>query len=584
MRARSPGRLGGRARPQAVQHRGGPRVRRDLLGPPRVLPADEGDRRRLPHPRFRGRPNPSAAVRPGLALPHGDREGLQGAREASPSGLRRRPARVPESAVGHRSPSTIPAAGCVTPPRHNVYSTAAALIRTEVSRIPRSLQESLETLADDVLLELAQAHGVEAADSRGREKMIHALLGLPDSAGVAAEADRLRIESRLERLRPRQLRELGERHQVSLQGLKKKSELVEALAGSKDSSDILAELEGIAERTTEPLRRTSWSYAILAAQALLEPCDPTDPAAAEAVAVLNRSREAFVRGSVGDDALLGDLVRAAGDAHAKEADRVRELLAQTRDAIREAANLGASVALAEDAWKQGADFLDRHRLASARESFVEAGRRAGDARTRRIEEVEGSVPAVADHIELARNVGADVREAEGLLDQARTAISAVEHGRAGDLLKRAERLAMKGQQRQIERAIQLRQSQVEKAQAIIVASEPVLREAESYDLSAAEVRTLLRQARDVLGKGDYLARLTLARNAEEAARHLEGQVDEERRRRGISKPVAGMCGVCSSRRVAFDDDGGGRCADCGSVFRWRGPLGVWERLRALLAP
>jgi len=48
----------------------------------------------------------------------------------------------------------------VTPPRHNVYSTAAALIRTEVSRIPRSLQESLETLADDVLLELSQAHGV----------------------------------------------------------------------------------------------------------------------------------------------------------------------------------------------------------------------------------------------------------------------------------------------------------------------------------------------------------------------------------------------------------------------------------------
>src|SRR6266545_2003006 len=449
----------------------------------------------------------------------------------------------------------------------------------------------------------------------------------------SAEADRLWIESRLERLRPRQLRELGERHRVSLQGLKKKSELVEALAGSKDPSDILAELEAIpekepgflfgketgpdvervealleaarkrfqerrfeaalsaaheasriAERTTEPLRRTSWSYAILAAQALLEPCDLTDPAAADAVAVLNRSRDAFVRGSVGDDALLGDLVRAAGDAHAKEADRVRELLAQTRDAIREAANLGASVALAEDAWKQGADFLDRHRLASARESFVEAGRRAGDARTRRIEEVEGSVPAVANHIELARNVGADVREAEGLLDQARTAISAVEHGRAGDLLKRAERLAMKGQQRQIERAIQLRQSQVEKAQAIIAASEPVLKEAESYDLSAAEVRTLLRQARDVLGKGDYLAGLTLARNAEEAARHLEGQVDEERRRRGISKPVAGMCGVCSSRRVAFDDDGGGRCADCGSVFRWRGPLGVWERLRSLLAP
>ncbi len=519
------------------------------------------------------------------------------------------------------------------PPRHNVYSGAAALIRAEVSRIPRSLQETLEALPDDVLEELARAHGLDPADPRGRDNLIHALLELPGSAGIAAEADRLRIESRLERLRPRQLRELGERHRVSLQGLKRKSDLVEALAGSRDSSDILVELEAIlekesgflfgkesgvdaervealleaarkrfqeqrfeaalsaaheasriAERTTEPLRRASWSYAILAAQALLEPCDPTEPTAADAAAVLTRARDAFVQGSVVDDALLSDLVRAAGHANAREADRVRELLAQTRDTIREAANLGAAVALAEDAWKQGADFLDRHRLASARESFVEAARRAGDASSRRIEEVAGSVPSVEDHIELARNVGADVGEAESLLDQARTSISAAEYGRAGDLLKRAERLAMKGQQRQIERAIQLRQSQVEKAQAIIAASEPVLKEAESYDLSAAEVRTLLRQARDVLAKGDYLAGLTPARNAEEVARSLEGQVDEERRRRGISKPVAGICGVCSSRRVAFDDDGGGRCEDCGSVFRWRGPLGVWERLRALLAP
>src|SRR6266702_5943798 len=635
MRARSPSRLGGRARPQAVQHRGGPRVRRDLLGPPRVLSADEGDRRRLSDPRFRGRPNPSAAVRPGLALPHGDREGLQGAREASPSGLRRRPARVPESAVGHRSPSTIPAAGCVTPPRHNVYSTAAALIRTEVSRIPRSLQESLETLADDVLLELAQAHGVEAAESRGREKMIHALLGLPDSAGVAAEADRLWIESRLERLRPRQLRELGERHRVSLEGLKKKSDLVAAIAAAPVSPEILMELEAqdtaerdsgvvlgrdadvdyervedlleqarkrfqerqfeaaltaaqeasrIAERTTEQLRRASWSYAVLAAQGLLEPCNPEDPETATARALLDRARDVFFQGQLMDDAFLQDLVRAAEVAHAREAERVRDLLALTRDSIREAANLGASIALAEDAWKRGGDDLDRDRLAAARESFVEAGQRAEDARLRRIREVEESIGLVSDHIALARNVGADMQEAEGLHQAARTAVAVGEHGQAGDLLKRAERLSMKGQQRQIERAMQLRRAQVEKAQAIINACEPVLKEAESYDLSATEVRVLLRQAQDVLTKGDYLVGLTFARNAEEAAQRLEAQVADERRRRGIQVPASGTCGVCRSPRVTFQDDGWGWCEDCGNTFRWRGAFGVWERLKAILIP
>ncbi len=422
---------------------------------------------------------------------------------------------------------------------------------------------------------------------------------------------------------------------MSLHGLKRKSDLVEALAGAPDSSEILMELEAqssveresglafgresdldferveelleqarkrfrerrfeaaltavqeasrIAERTTEQLQRASWSYAVLAAQGLLEPCDPDDSEAQAARALLERAREAFFRGPLGDDAILRDLVRAAETAHAREAERVRDLLALTRDAIREAANLGASIALAEDVWKRGADFLDRNRLSAARESFLEAARRADDARRRRIREVEESIGSVSDHIALARNVGADMKDAEELHQAARTAVAAGEHGHAGDLLKRAERLAMKGQQRQIDQAIQLRKAQVEKAQAILAACEPVLKEGESYDLTTAEVRTLLRQAQDVLAKGDYLAGLTFARNAEEAAQRLEGQIAEERRRRGIEKPASGICGVCRSRRVAFEDDGWGRCQDCGSTFRWRGPLGVWERLKGLLAP
>lgn len=465
--------------------------------------------------------------------------------------------------------------------------------------------------------------------------MVAALVALPGADALLAEADRRRITYRLERARPRQLRELAQRHRVNLRGLKRRSDLVEALAGAPDASAILMELEAqapgdreaglvlnresggdfdrveelleqarkrfqerrfesaltaaqeaarIAERTTEQLRRASWSYAILAAQGLLEPCDPADPETVDARALLDRARESFFHGSLVNDPLLRDLVRASEAAHHREAERVRDFLALTRDAIREAANFGAPVAFAEDAWKRGADFLDRDRLAAARESFVEAAQRADDARRRRIREVEESVESVSDHIQLARNVGADMQEAQTLHTAAQTAIAAGEHGQAGDLLKRAERLAMKGQQRQLERAMQLREAQVEKGRAILAACEPILKEAESYDLSPSEVRTLLRQAQDVLTKGDYLGGLTLARNAEEAARRLEGQIAEERAHRGIVKPTSGICGVCRSRQVTFEDDGWGRCTQCANSFRWRGPLGVWERLQALFPP
>jgi len=503
------------------------------------------------------------------------------------------------------------------------------------SRTPSSPREAFSTLPDQVLHDLAVAHGLDPTRYPNRNSLIEALASSPEAEVLLAEADRRRMEYRLERLRPRQLRELGERHRVSLLGLKRKSDLVAAIAAAPVSPEILMELEAqdtaerdsgvvlgrdadvdyervedlleqarkrfqerqfeaaltaaqeasrIAERTTEQLRRASWSYAVLAAQGLLEPCNPEDPETVTARALLERARNVFFQGQLLDDAFLQDLVRAAEVAHGREADRVRDLLALTRDSIREAANLGASIALAEDAWKRGGDFLDRDRLAAARESFVEAAQRVEDARIRRIRDVEESIGFVSDHIGLARNVGADMREAEELHQAAQTAIAAGEHGHAGDLLKRAERLAMKGQQRQIERAMQLRQAQVEKAQAIIDACEPVLKEAESYDLSATEVRVLLRQAQDVLTKGDYLAGLTFARNAEEAAQRLEAQVDDERRRRGIQRPASGTCGVCRSTRVTFQDDGWGRCEDCGTTFRWRGPLGVWERLKAILVP
>ncbi len=263
-------------------------------------------------------------------------------------------------------------------------------------------------------------------------------------------------------------------------------------------------------------------------------------------------------------------------------DRIRDRLAETRDAIREASNLGAAVGAAEDAWKRAAESLEREELAVAERQVDRAATLAADAHARRIKEIEESVAAVEDHISAARKVGADVAGAEDLWVQAKSAVAAHDYVQAGELVKQAERTAIQGQQGQIDRAIRLRESQIERARAIIAACEPLLQEAESYDLSVADVRTLLRQARDVLAKGDYLAGLTFAHNAEEAAYRLSTQVEEERRRRGIERPASGLCGACRSDHLTFYEDGWGRCLDCGTEFRWRGPLGLRERIRGLL--
>ena len=264
------------------------------------------------------------------------------------------------------------------------------------------------------------------------------------------------------------------------------------------------------------------------------------------------------------------------------ADRARERLAVTRDTIHEAANLGAGVGAAEDAWRRAADSLERRDLPAAEWELDRAAALAVEAQRRHIREIHDSLSAVEDHISAARKVGADTTGAEDLWAQAKSAAAVRDYAEADELVKQAERAAMRGQQDQIGQAIQLRESQIGRAHAMIAACEPLLKEAESYDLSVAEVRTLLRQSRDVLVKGDYLAGMTFARNAEEAAYRLSTQVEEERRRRGIERPARGVCGVCGSDQLTFYEDGWGRCMACQADFRWRGPLGLRERLRGLL--
>jgi hypothetical protein len=261
---------------------------------------------------------------------------------------------------------------------------------------------------------------------------------------------------------------------------------------------------------------------------------------------------------------------------------LREQLAATRDAIHEAANLGALVSPAEDAWRAAAGSLEDGRIAEAEDYLTRSAQLAAEARRRRMRELEETLSTTEDHILLARAVGADVGEATRLLEEAGGALKAESYPDAHELLKRAEHLAMAGQQKKIDQAILLRELQVEKAMAIVASCEPLVQEAESYDIDAAEARTLLRQARDVLSKGDYVAGLPLARNAEEAAYRLDAKLAAERDRRGIERPRAGACGVCGSDRLTFFDDGWGQCESCCGEFRWRGSVGIRERIRDLL--
>lgn len=237
--------------------------------------------------------------------------------------------------------------------------------------------------------------------------------------------------------------------------------------------------------------------------------------------------------------------------------------------------------LAEEAWSDAAEALETPDVDEARARLERVSRLVTEARDERLREIKDHLSAVEDHIALARTVGADPSEAARLLEDARAAYEGLDYARTSDLLVRAERIAMLGQLGQIQKALELREAQTRRAFEVVASNEPLVQEAESYGMSVSEARVLLRQARDVLARGDYLTGLTFARNAEQTVERLLPRLDEERRRRGIEKPSGGMCGVCRSTRLHFYENGWGRCLECGSTFRWRG-AGLLETLRGLL--
>ena len=334
----------------------------------------------------------------------------------------------------------------------------------------------------------------------------------------------------------------------------------------------------LARTNTDGLQRSAWAYVILSCQKLIEDCGKAGREVDDAVDLLREVKESFRTGALpGHPDLLARLEEVSRNLYSQEIQRARQEIYRVQEAIARVADTGANVGVPEEALNRARDALRENDHLRAIELAGESEAAAHETLRARQREIEGSIPLTAAMVKEARNVGADVTEADRWLEKARVAVTDKDYVLAAELVKRAERAAMQSQHHQIEKAMELRRRQVEKAEAIVEEAQPLVDEAYGFGLDVIEARTLLRQARDVLSKGDYVNGTIYAKNAADAAHRLEPKLVEERARRGIHKPATGVCAGCRSARLTFLDDGSGRCLDCGRTFRWRVASGLWER-------
>jgi len=471
-----------------------------------------------------------------------------------------------------------------------------------------SLPHLLDSKSLKELKDIAARHGVSVSKDEHRKELISTMITHPSAAAIA---ESLKSEKSLDTIKDELEEVKGEivktAEAVRLPPLEDSTvdpALKQALSLEVDfdhCEDLLdqarmrfeeknfegalsaaVEARESAEKCRKEMENSTLAYAILSAQHLVEECGKAGRDVEKAADILRMAKRLFREGDTGEmNGQLKELEAVSRSLFSAEVQRARDEIHRTQEVMRDISNLGADVRKAEEMLSEARDALKRSEYKRSLEHSARAIEMAETAKQERLRNIEEAIPGTVLIIEEAKHVGADISEAERLVSKAKTAFASKEYLLASELVKRAERAAMESQQNQILRAMELRRRQVEKAQAIVTQIEPVIDEAESFGIDVGEARTLLQQAKDILTEGDYVNGTIFAKNAAEASRRLEPKLVEERAKRGIAKPMEGVCASCGSNRLQFTDDGWSRCSDCGYTYRWRAPTGVWSKFKNL---
>jgi tetratricopeptide (TPR) repeat protein len=311
----------------------------------------------------------------------------------------------------------------------------------------------------------------------------------------------------------------------------------------------------------------AFAHTILAAEKILEECREANSNDENAADALIDAKRAFKEKGVRRQDATKKLIEVADKVYREELRLLEELMSK-REGIIQAMKI------------QGVDVFNAERyLHRARESYLigelnssvqyldKAMNTANESKAVWVKEILDGVPRVEGIIKQAKELGANVADAEKHLHQAKGALMNKDYALCQELSRLAERKAMENQQVQIQKAAQLEREKLGDAQKIISAIEPLVQEAQMYRIEAQNVGMALYSARMSLQSGDYVNAMMHARQAEAMAKPLKTRVEAEREKIIAAGGDFKRCMMCNTNFVRVFDTGWARCMNCGQMFQ-----------------
>jgi len=190
---------------------------------------------------------------------------------------------------------------------------------------------------------------------------------------------------------------------------------------------------------------------------------------------------------------------------------------------------------------------------------------AKSVRAREIDEGFNLVKAAADE---AREVGAEMGNADADIGEAKKAFDDGSFKRAVELLSNVERSVDEAHLAQMKLQKDLETKHVDKVNSILGSYEPMLLEASSYGMGVQNGLYHAANAKAALGKGDVVRAVKHARRLKEVATPIEKDLDLKRLELGIVHHVEGVkCSACGQESLYVHPNGTEKCFECGQSFQ-----------------
>lgn len=214
---------------------------------------------------------------------------------------------------------------------------------------------------------------------------------------------------------------------------------------------------GIIEDMTNSFEKVRKAFIIYAFRQLIGDVKESGIDIGEAETLVLKAADHFIKGEDKDlEVVLQEIAAKTENLQKEQAKKIKELISSVEEFIDQTKDLGADTNEAREFFRKAEEAFDSKIFKKVSYFAAKAKKATEDARKDRIQGLSDSLLFVKTILDDAKDIGADVAEAEELYSKAKTAFEEENYGECKTLIKEAEQLALQLQDAQIRKALELR--------------------------------------------------------------------------------------------------------------------------------